>query len=356
MPICLDRDSSDGYDFGDARLTFRNASGDLGIDGPRVHIGLINNMPDGALAATERQFVKLLDSAADAALIRLSLYALPDVVRGEAGKHHVARHYKTIEDLWDSNLDGLIVTGTEPRTANLAAEPYWNSLTKVLDWAELNTKSTVWSCLAAHAAVLHMDGISRRRLPEKRCGVFECVRDLDHQLTAHTPTAARMPHSRWNEVPEHELKACGYRVLTHSKDAGPDMFVKKRKSLFVFFQGHPEYEANTLLLEYRRDVGRYLRGELASYPPMPQGYFDDQTALVFSRFCRRALSNRCEALLADFPMNQAETRLMRTWASTSAGIYRNWMLYLCAEKERRLSNAVPELSPRPEPLVQAAHL
>jgi homoserine O-succinyltransferase len=53
-----------------------------------------------------------------------------------------------------------------------------------------------------------------------------------------------MPHSRWNEIPEEALLACGYRVLTRSEDAGVDAFVKQRNSLFVFFQGHPEYDAD----------------------------------------------------------------------------------------------------------------
>jgi homoserine O-succinyltransferase len=44
-------------------------------------IGLINNMPDGALEATERQFISLLDSASDGIQIRLLLYALPGVPR-----------------------------------------------------------------------------------------------------------------------------------------------------------------------------------------------------------------------------------------------------------------------------------
>ena len=34
---------------------------------------------------------------------------------------------------------------------------------------------------------------------------------------------------------------------------------------------------STLLLEYRRDIGRFLRGERDTYPPMPQGYFDEET-------------------------------------------------------------------------------
>src|SRR5258708_1071627 len=80
-----------------------------------------------------------------------------------------------------------------------------------------------------------------------------------------------MPDSGWNDIPEDALRACGYRVLMRSEDAGVDTFVKQRQSLFVFLQGHPEYEAVTLLLEYRRDVARYLRSERDTYPPMPQG-------------------------------------------------------------------------------------
>ena len=67
-------------------------------------------------------------------------------------------------------LDGLIVTGTEPRAPLLQEEPYWPTLTKVVDWAEEHTVSTIWSCLAAHAAVLHLDSVQRRPLRKKHQG------------------------------------------------------------------------------------------------------------------------------------------------------------------------------------------
>ena len=57
------------------------------------------------------------------------------------------------------------------------------------------------------------------------------------------------------------LADCGYRILTRSAAAGVDMFARQDKSFHLFLQGHPEYEAKTLLREYRRDVGRYLRRE-----------------------------------------------------------------------------------------------
>jgi homoserine O-succinyltransferase/O-acetyltransferase len=300
-----------------------------------IDIGLINNMPDAALNATERQFLALLRAAADDMTIHLTLYTLPEVPRTDFGRDQVSR-YSDFRDLWKSHHDGLIVTGTEPRAADLKDEPYWESLTNVLDWAESHTYSTILSCLAAHAGILHMDGIARRPLGDKRFGVFECVRVSDHPLTAAAPSHLQMPQSRWNEIPEEALLACGYRVLTRSEDAGVDAFVKQRKSLFVFFQGHPEYDATTLLLEYRRDIGRFLRRERDTYPPMPHGYFDEATVVALTVLRERALLDRREELLAEFPTAMAAGKVTNTWRSTAESLYRNWLRYICAQKRHAL--------------------
>jgi homoserine O-succinyltransferase len=302
-----------------------------------LDIGLINNMPGAALEATERQFRVLLDAAADGIVVRLSIYALPDVPRTDVSQRHVCSFYSDIRDLWDSHPDGLIVTGTEPRTPNLTDEPYWGSLTRLLEWAEHHTHSAVWSCLAAHAALLHMDGIGRRPLIDKRFGVFECARVSDHPLTVQAPPRLQMPHSRWNDIAEDALVTCGYHILTRSDNAGVDTFVKQRKRLLVFFQGHPEYEADTLLLEYRRDVGRFLRGVRDSYPTMPHGYFDPDTVDVLSALRERALWDRREELLADFPTGLVPGKLRHTWRPAAVSVYRNWLLYLRAQKARQLT-------------------
>jgi homoserine O-succinyltransferase len=297
-----------------------------------LDIGLVNNMPDAALDATERQFRALLDAAAGDFTVRLTLYTLPEVPRTDFGRRQVSR-YASFDDLWARRHDGLIVTGTEPQAADLKDEPFWGSLTRLLEWAERNTHSTVLSCLAAHAGILHIDGIVRRPLGDKRFGIFECVRVSDHPLTATAPSVLQMPHSRWNEIPEEALLACGYRVLTRSEDAGVDAFVKQRKSLFVFFQGHPEYEAVTLMLEYRRDIGRFLRGERETYPPMPLGYFDEETVDALTTLRERALLDRREELLAEFPTAMAAGKVANTWRSTAESLYRNWLLFIHAQKE-----------------------
>ena len=300
--------------------------------GECINLGLLNNMPDPALQATEQQFVKLLDSAAENTSVNLSLYSLPNVPRTDWGQSYLDRSYHNIGDLWNSHLDGLIVTGTEPRASNLKDEPFWAHLAEVLDWAEDNTISTILSCLAAHAAVLHIDGIGRAALDEKQFGIFKQTKVSEHQMLKGAPSRLQFPHSRWNEIKEDALTSRGYTILTKSAEAGVDTFAKQRKSLFVFFQGHPEYEARTLLGEYRRDVGRYLKGERETYPNMPQGCFDEETAAAFIAFQERAISDRREELLASFPTVLATSRLKNTWQLAAKRIYSNWLSYISAKK------------------------
>jgi homoserine O-succinyltransferase/O-acetyltransferase len=308
-----------------------------------LNIGLINNMPDGALEATERQFLSLFNSASEGMSIRLSLYSLPDVPRNEFGARHVSQHYSSVDSMWDAQLDGLIVTGREPLTVNLEDEPYWESFTNVVDWARKNTYSSIWSCLAAHAATLYMDGICRIRNDNKHCGVFECERLSDHPLTKGTTSRFKLPHSRWNGLSVDELIRCGYRVLTQAPNAGADTFIKHCRSMFVFFQGHPEYESNTLLLEYRRDVARFLKGETNVYPLIPHEYFDDDTVTFLMNLQQEALSFPCGELLGKLSQKLELIHLESSWNSTAVCIYRNWFQYIYTQKKLYLQRSSGEV-------------
>src|SRR5579863_5153680 len=138
----------------------------------RIEIGIVNNMPDAALAATERQFGSVLESVAAEADVRLRFYALRQIPRSREAREHISQLYADADALGYQELDALIVTGAQPNAPNLRQEPYWRSLTSVIDWAEANTISTILSCLAAHAGVLHLDGVARRPLKDKCAGVF----------------------------------------------------------------------------------------------------------------------------------------------------------------------------------------
>jgi len=320
-----------------------------------ITVGLVNNMPDAALKATERQFVDLMRQSTQGAVVQLMLFAVPEVPRSDTALQEMAARYRDVSELWDADIDGLIVTGTEPRSKNLKDEPYWNALGQVIDWAREHTLSTIWSCLAAHAAVLRTDGVERELLPQKCSGVFDCEAVGQHPLTRGVAMPMRIPHSRLNDLPSRALESCGYRILTRSAVAGVDMFVKEERSFQLFLQGHPEYEVDSLLREYRRDIDRYLRGERDHYPPAPHGYFEQEAAGWVDHFRDRALAHRDGELIKAFPMRALEASLQGRWRSTAVAIYENWFDYLKERRADRQTLVAPRRSAwrsrRPRPVV-----
>ncbi len=306
-------------------------------------VGLVNNMPDSAWEATERQFFDLIRAATADVVVRLKLFSLAALPCADHARTKLAERYRDISELWDTRLDGLIVTGTEPRAAKLEDEPYWPPLTRLVDWARENTASTIWSCLAAHAAVLHADGIKRQPLKQKLFGVFDCEVLAAHPLTADALPRLQVPHSRYNGLSGPALVAGGYRLLSRSAATGVDAFVRQERgaALFVYFQGHLEYEGDTLLREYRRDVGRFLRREREHYPATPQGYFHDDAALLAEAFRASVIGDDRPDRIADFPMSALEAGVENTWRRSAIGIYANWIDFLKDRRSERRALPVP---------------
>lgn len=310
-----------------------------------VEIGLVNNVSDAALEATERQFTQLLNKGAGDIPFRLRCFSLAGVRRSPEAAVRIKNQYSSIDDLYRTKLDGLIVTGAEPAAPSLPEESYWPALTEIIDWAQANTLSTIWSCLAAHAAVLHLDGIERRRWPEKCSGIYDCSKVGESWLTEDLPSSFKVSHSRWNGLDESEIRARGYQMLSVSKGAGVDTFARKQPSQFIFFQGHPEYEALTLQREYVRDVRRYLAGEQEIYPCIPAGYFDAATTAALEAFRLDALTRRDPALIDSFPKLVLQPNVLTELSVAAAVMYRNWVGYLAGRK-RYLASEVPVLDNR----------
>lgn len=295
--------------------------------GPIV-IGLVNNMPDAALKATEAQFASLLAEASGSRQVRLRLSYLPAVPRSPEALRHIRASYWPLDQLLGGIPDALIVTGTEPRSPALEDEPYWGQMVRLLEWARAHAASSIWSCLAAHAAVQALDGIRRRRLSEKRFGVFEHAALADIPLLRGVGSSLLTPHSRWNELPIEDLRAAGYTIGSVSPEGDADLIVRAERGLLVCFQGHPEYEATSLLLEYRRDVGRFLRGESAAWPTEPCGYFSARSRELLERFRERAEPLRDPAQFDEFPTSELAAGTEARWRPAALRVYRNWVSYL----------------------------
>jgi homoserine O-succinyltransferase len=290
-------------------------------------IGLVNNMPDSALQATERQFIRLLEAASGNRRVRFHCFSLPSIKRSSPAKSRVDTYYRDIADLDRLRIDGLIVTGAEPNAATLIEEPFWRDISKIVDWAKTNTRSTIWSCLAAHAAVLHCDGIERKKLKEKCSGIYDCATVADDWLTADMPSTLKVAHSRFNELHANDLVARGYQLLTESREAGVDMFAKQQlQSRFIFLQGHPEYDTLSLQREYLRDITRYLSGKRDIYPAIPAGYFELETEVELAGFQKYAMAERKLPLTAELPTLRVRPHPAQEAAPIA--IFRNWLGFL----------------------------
>ena len=294
-------------------------------------IGLVNNMAPAAMRATEGRFRQLLAAAPAGPAVRLRVFVDRAAHPCPSGEH------EDLDALWDASLDGLIVTGTEPRALAMTDEPLWPRLAALTDWAGENTLSTLWSCMAAHAAVFRLDGLHRRRLPEKLWGVFDCAKASDHGRPGHpllsgAPPRWPVPHSRCNDLDEADLREAGYRILSRADRVGADLFVKQaRDSLFVLAQGHLEYAPDSLLREYRREVKRFLAGQRADYPEMPEGYCDRETAGRLA--AARDRISRDPAAAPRLLLEQAAAFTpARDWSTHATRLHSRWLSYLAARK------------------------
>jgi homoserine O-succinyltransferase len=305
----------------------------------RIEIGLVNNMPDAALLATERQFSDLLGSACGDVDVRLHLYALPDVPRSQEARAGLLRNYRDAGRLRGERLDALIVTGAEPLAPELAQEPYWRSLCELIDWAESNTVSTILSCLAAHVGVQHLDGIARQPLAAKCSGIFAFETVARHKLVSDLASGVVAPHSRRNGLSRQELARQDYQTLTYDSEIGVDIFIKQKQSLLVFLQGHPEYEADSLAREYRRDMNRFLRGERDALPGIPAGYFPAAVERSHATFAERARLERRPELMAEFPDAGVAGLDKAPWRKSAIQLYRNWLEIVAERKEALLDDA-----------------
>ena len=292
-----------------------------------LHIGLLNMMPDAALAATERQFFRLIGQSNQIAQFYVYPFSIQGLPRGPEMQEYINQYYTTFEELQRDGLDALIITGANVANPALDQEPFWDPLMEVVDWARSSVASTLCSCLATHAVLKRFYGIERRPLPEKRWGVYSHrVTVPGHPLLREINTRFDVPHSRFNDISRNQLEAAGLTVLVESEEGGVHMAVSEDQFRALFLQGHPEYDTNSLLKEYKREVFRYLNGELTAPPPHPEHYFSGSAAHTAERYLREAeAALREDRDLPDFLEDEIEPLLDNTWGDTAKAIVNNWL-------------------------------
>jgi homoserine O-succinyltransferase len=305
-----------------------------------LHIGLLNMMPDAALAATERQFFRLVGESNPIAQFYMHPFTLGELPRGEQARSHIARYYDSFGQIRDEGLDALIITGANVTHPDLSQEAFWEPLREVFEWAQTNVTSVLCSCLATHAAMQFRYGQKRRALPAKCWGVFpHRVIRASHPLVNDVNTQFDVPHSRFNDISVAQFRAGGLHVLVESPDAGVHLAVSPDGFRVVFFQGHPEYDTVSLLKEYKREVQRYTAGERDDYPPFPANHIRPREQAILEEYRRRLDTARAAGDAPPaFPEALVAGRVDNTWHDTAEGILGNWigLVYQLTHEQRRL--------------------
>jgi homoserine O-succinyltransferase len=298
-----------------------------GEDIEQVHwaCAFVNNMPDGAFDATERQFLDLLETSSGAKVIEVRRYAVEGVPRGERVAARIAEMYSPTSDIYIDPPDLLIVTGSNPLEHEIRDEPYWAELSELISWSSDNVSCVVLSCLSAHAALAIFDGLERVHLASKCAGVFTQHVDVAHPLSVGLDKEILLPHSRWSTVATDEVRSAGYHIALESDDVGWSVATKDiGHSTVVLIQGHPEYDPSSLLREYRRDAGRYVRRELDVLPTLPLHCVAPDDWEQLTRLHESIVQgHRNPELVDSFPFEEVGERATWAWRSTAQTLYTN---------------------------------
>ncbi|MCA9954145.1 MAG: homoserine O-succinyltransferase [Anaerolineales bacterium] len=292
-----------------------------------LHIGLLNMMPDAALTVTEQQFMRLLGSSNQIAQFYVYPFSISGLPRSQETQAYIDEYYTTFDQLKQDGLDALVITGANVANPTLEEEPFWQPLQEVIAWATENVTSVLCSCLATHALVQQLYGVKRQRLPAKKWGVYtHRITQKGHPLLRNINTRFDVVHSRYNAITRAQLEAAGLSILVEGSEGGVHMAVSPDQFRLVYFQGHPEYDYNSLLKEYKREVLRFVAGEIEEYPPHPENYFPETAAAIANEYQAIVLASQAaNTPIPPFPEAAIEGQLDNTWGDTGKALFNNWL-------------------------------
>ncbi len=226
---------------------------------------LLNLMPKKI--ETETQFARLLGNTPlqiDLTLMHTSSHKSKNTDEG-----HLLSFYKTFDDIRDRNFDGMIITGAPVEKMDFEEVDYWDELCEIMEWSKTHVHSTLHICWGAQAGLYYHYGIPKVPLDKKMFGVFP------HEVEYKPSILFRgfndvfyVPHSRHTTVDRKAIEARSeLRILSSSPEAGVYAICKKGGGRQIFITGHSEYDSDTLLHEYERDLKANLPIDV------PKNYF-----------------------------------------------------------------------------------
>lgn len=233
---------------------------------PPLRIGIVNLMPRAE--TFESLLLASLTStelAAEVTWLRLSTPAY-----ASSDRERIERVYVPLSAALETRaLDGLIITGAPVEDIPFEAVTYWQELAALLQRARAIVPSTLGLCWGGLALARLLE-IDKLVFETKLFGVYPLdVIDPEHPLLRALAPQFLCPQSRYSGLSPSGVNAAvasgRARVLAGS--AAAPVILESIDGRFLMHTGHPEYDADRLAFEYRRDL-------LAGVPIAPPHNFD----------------------------------------------------------------------------------
>jgi len=216
-------------------------------------VAVLNLMP--TKIKTENQFKKIF--AEIGRDVKLSFIRLESYISKNSSRSYLENNYIPTSSLNDHDFDRLIITGAPLEDKEFSEIKYWNELQSVFDYADKNIESTIYICWSVIAALNYKYGIEKELVPDKIFGLYGQEILKENRLFPDQIKEFKIPHSRYFKIGENELKEAGLEILSAGERVGPSVFASKDfKDIYV--TGHFEYDRDTLVKEYQRDLDKGL--------------------------------------------------------------------------------------------------
>ena len=184
--------------------------------------------------------------------------------------NHMEAFYTTFDQIKNRKFDGMIITGAPLDHVRFEKVAYWDEICTIMEWGRTHVHCTLHLCWGAYAALYYFYGLDREDLEEKLSGVYThrilkrkspLFRGFDDIFHAPQSRAMTIDPAQIASVPNLELMAV-------SDEAGMAI-AKTEDSRHFFITCHLEYDADTLALEYARDMEKGMN------PKIPVNYFPE---------------------------------------------------------------------------------
>ncbi|MDR0514862.1 MAG: homoserine O-succinyltransferase [Coriobacteriaceae bacterium] len=271
-----------------------------------LRILLLNLMPTKIV--TETQILRKLSNTP--LQLEIELMQTASHTAKNVSEQHLENFYTSFDDIKDERFDGLIITGAPVERLDFEDVDYWDELTAIMAWSRTNVYSTFHICWGAQAGIYYHYGIPKYDLGKKLFGVFDHrVAKSSSPLVRGFDDVFRAPHSRYTEVHAADIEAHPSLELIAVSDEAGVYIAKSTDSRDFFVFGHPEYDPETLQVEYLRDLDK------GDDIDIPVNYYPE--------------NDPCQAPVT-------------TWRSHAQLLYTNWLNYYVYQSTPYDLNALAE--------------